>query len=300
MVDDVTTKPPKPFLDPFVHVVNSGHIEIFESLHLSIHLPKVLGYQITKFHLLLALGATVVAAALIWLGRRIKSGEPPNGPLTNMLEALVLMIRDNVARPALRDPHHPADETDANKYTPFLVTLFLFIFVVNLFGMIPFLGSATASIAVTAGLALIAFAITHVTGFMAWKGGYLATFIPHIDAPSPFVKWPLVVGIAILEYLTAIIRALVLAVRLFANMLAGHAALFMLLFFIKMASQPEWQAYIGGPEWVQASAYWLVMPMSVTLVTLLSLLELFVAGLQAFVFTFLTAIFIGLAKHPAH
>ena len=99
-----------------------------------------------------------------------------------------------------------------------------------------------------------------------------------------------------LELLTPLIRPFVLAVRLFANMLAGHVAIFVMLFFITMVAKSDWLAFHGGSP----SLYFLVAPLSVAIVTALSMLELLVAGLQAFIFTLLTAIFIGLARHPAH
>lgn len=281
----------KPHLDPFEHVVNNKHIEIFDTIHLSIGLPQILGYQVTKFHILLALAAVVVSGLLIYLSRKMRSGEPPRGKFVNMIETFIFFIRDQVAKPGL------GNEKDANKYTPFLVTMFLFVFLVNVFGMIPFLGSATADLQVTFALSLVCFGVIHVTGVREHGGvGYLKTFVPHLHVDNVILKWMLMIGMAVLEYATAFIRVTVLAVRLFANMLAGHTALFVLLFFIKMAAAPEWVAYIGAPDW----SYYIVMPISVLLVTALSFLELFVAGLQAFVFTFLTAIFIGLAKHPAH
>ena len=107
---------------------------------------------------------------------------------------------------------------------------------------------------------------------------------------------------AILEYMTAFIRAGVLAVRLFANMLAGHTVLFMILFFISLVSDPAYKiAFVAKQTEGVQDVMWFVMSVfSVALVTALSLLELFIAGLQAFIFTFLTAVFIGLAKHPPH
>jgi F-type H+-transporting ATPase subunit a len=108
-------------------------------------------------------------------------------------------------------------------------------------------------------------------------------------------------GMAFLEYLTAFIRFAVLAVRLFANMLAGHTVLFMILFFIQLVARPIHEG--GGflhpmelPGWV----YYPIMLFSIVTTTALSLLEIFIAGLQAFIFTLLTAIFIGMAKHPPH
>jgi F-type H+-transporting ATPase subunit a len=191
---------------------------------------------------------------------------------------------------------------DANKYLPFLTTLFLFIFVCNLFGMFPFLPSPTAHIYVTGALAVIVFFVTHISGIKEnGTKGYLKTFIPHIHlegGPAMQILAKLLTfGMAVLEYLTAFIRTFVLAVRLFANMLAGHTVLFMILFFIKMVADPDYRIPVTqGADWM----YYPVSIFSVLMVTALSLLELFIAGLQAFVFTFLSAIFIGLAKHPAH
>ena len=160
------------------------------------------------------------------------------------------------------------------------------------------MGSPTAHIYVTGALALVSFVIIHTSGIKEnGVGGYLKTFIPHIETESPFIKYPLMIGMAALEYLTAFIRAIILAVRLFANILAGHMALFIILFFIKLVADPAYQIAIAeGQDWM----YWPVSLFSVVLVLGLSLLELFIAGLQAFIFTFLTAIFIGLAKHPPH
>ena len=103
--------------------------------------------------------------------------------------------------------------------------MFMFVFLINVLGMIPFLGSATADLQVTLALALVCFGVIHVTGVREHGvPKYLATFIPHIEVDNPFIRWPLVIGMAALEYLTAFIRVIILAVRLFANMLAGHTA----------------------------------------------------------------------------
>jgi F-type H+-transporting ATPase subunit a len=130
---------------------------------------------------------------------------------------------------------------------------------------------------------------------------YLKSFIPHIHieggAGMQIFAKVLTIGMAGLEYLTAFIRASVLAIRLFANMLAGHTVLFMILFFIALVSDPKYVVPIAeGKDWM----FYPVSIFSVCLVVALSLLELFIAGLQAFIFTFLTAVFIGLAKHPPH
>jgi F-type H+-transporting ATPase subunit a len=279
---DVTVKKQ---LDPFSHVRDDYEIHVFDNLH--IHLP----YPISKFLIILFLSAVIVALVMLWLAHKMRSGEPPKGRLWNMVEGALFFIRDTIARPSI-------GAHEANKYVPFLASLFLFIFLLNLFGLLPFMGSPTAHIYVTGALAVVAFVVIHTAGIAEnGVGNYLKTFIPHIEADSPFIKYPLMIGMAALEYLTAFIRAIILAVRLFANMLAGHMALFIILFFIKLVADPAYQVDIAkGQDWL----YWPVSLFSVVLVLGLNLLEVFIAGLQAFIFTFLTAIFIGLAKHPPH
>ena len=285
----------KKAIEPFEHVVDAEHFHIFETMGFGIHLPGKVGQfvYITKFPIILLLVAVIVGALVLWVANKIKSGEPPKGKLWNAVEALLFLVRDKIARPGI-------GVHDGDKYLPFLSTLFLFIFLCNLFGMIPFLPSPTAHIYVTGALALIVFGVTHVSGIREnGVGGYLKTFIPHIHLEGgkgmKIFGFVLQFSMAILEYMTAFIRVFVLAVRLFANMLAGHTVLFMVLFFIKLVADPDFKISIAE-DWM----YWPVSIFSVILVTLLSLLELFIAGLQAFVFTFLAAIFIGLAKHPAH
>jgi F-type H+-transporting ATPase subunit a len=245
--------------NPFEHVADNKHIGIFETAGIVIELPTihVFGQEVPiKFLLLITICALIVGGTLIWLGQKMKNGDPPRGYLWNLAESLLFFVRDKIARPGV-------GEHDADKYLPYLTTLFLFIFSMNLIGLLPFSASPTASIMVTAALALVSFLVIHISGFREHGANdYLKTFIPHIEMPdTPVMKLLgafIKVGIAALEYATAFIRGTVLAVRLFANMLAGHTVLFILLAFIQMI------------------------------------------GLQAFIFTFLTAVFIGLAKHPPH
>jgi len=281
-------------IDPFAHVVDSNHIEALPTAGLTLHDLEVEGFPL-KFMILMTICAIGVGVSMIWLGMKMRSGEPPRGKLWNLLESLLFFVRDKIVRPGVGDH-------DANAFLPYLTTLFLFIFAMNLIGMFPFLGSPTAAIPVTGALALVSFFVIHISGIKSnGVGGYLKTFIPHIELEGgPVMKvmgLGITLGMAILEYATAFIRAGVLAIRLFANMLAGHTVLFMILFFIALVADPRYQIPIAkGQDWL----YWCVMPFSIAMVTALSLLELFIAGLQAFIFTFLTSVFIGLAKHPPH
>ncbi len=279
--------------NPFEHVADGDTFHIFETAGIEISGLSLNGVPL-KFMILMAVCAGLVAAAMIWLGRKMRSGEPPHGKLWNLLESVLFFVRDRIARPGI-------GEKDADPYVPYLTTLFLFIFAMNFIGLLPFLASPTASIMVTGALALVSFVVIHAAGIREHGGvvPYLKSFIPHIHleggAALQAFAVVLVVGIAALEYATAFIRVAVLAIRLLANMLAGHTVLFVILFFIAFVDHPLYK--IGNaPEWL----FWIVMPLSVGLTVALSLLEWFIAGLQAFIFTFLTAVFIGLAKHPPH
>jgi F-type H+-transporting ATPase subunit a len=263
--------------DAFDHVVDSNRIDLFESLGWSIQLP----WPLTKFALLEIIAAGLILAVFIPLAKRAESGDPPRGWFGNAFESLLTFIRERVAKPTI-------GEHDADSYVPLLWTMFLFVLFCNLLGMIPFLGSPTASFAVTSALALIAFAAIH-GGAIAKQGlgAYARSHYPHIDAP--FGLGPIIaIMIVCIEVFGHFIKAFVLAVRLFANLFAGHLVLAFILSFIVMAKNAS--VFLIGTISIG----------SVFMVTALSLLEIFVAFLQAFIFTYLTALFLGTALHPHH
>ena len=294
--------------DPLEHVVDSNHIELFESFgpH-SVHIPALFHYHLggkeyqfpTKFMLLELIAAIIVAALYIPLASQLGSGEWPSGWHRNLREVLLTFVRDDIAKPAI-------GEHDADSYVPFLWTMFLFILVNNLLGMVPFFGSATGSIFVTGGLAVCVFFAIH--GSAAAKLGfwhYMESNWQHFGlmparkpgrniwlhlclcVPGFFLE----LGVFLIEWMGIIVRNAVLAVRLFANMFAGHVVLATLLIFIFTAGTA---AGIGLGLWSAVTVS------SVLGQVVLSLLELFVACLQAYIFTFLAALFMGMAMHPAH
>ncbi len=274
--------------DPFKEPADSHHVGIFETAGVELHLPSWL----SKFMVLELIAAAVILLFFLPAARRIARGGVPRGRVTHGVEAILLFIRDQVAIPTL-------GEHDAKRFLPFLWSTFVFILVVNLLGMVPFLGSATASVAVTGVLALIAFGVIHYNGIKNAHGfgPYVNTFKVHIEREGALLKIlaPVIeAGIFAIEILGAFIRGLVLAVRLFANMLAGHTSLFVILSFIAMIG-------IAADEG-SASGFWfyVITPLSVLTVIGLSMLELFVSCLQAFVFVFLTSTFLGMALHPEH
>lgn len=264
-------------VNPFEHVLDAPHWHFFESQGHGLHLP----FGVTKFMVLELVAAGLMVGLYIPLARRVRDGRPAKGAFWNALEAMLTFIRDKVAKPCI-------GEHDADRFVPFLWTIFLFILICNLLGMFPFLGSPTASISVTAALAVCAFAVIHGSPIAKMgPAGYLKSYIPHIEIPFG-IGYFLIPMIVVIEIIGHFIKAFVLAVRLFANMFAGHTVLAVILLFIVMSKDAP--GYISWPITIG----------SVLGVTLLSLLELFVAFLQAFIFVFLTALFLGSTLHPAH
>jgi F-type H+-transporting ATPase subunit a len=236
---------------------------------------------ITKFMILELIVAGLVAAIFIPLCRRAEKGGLPRGPWWNAFESLLTFIRDDVAKPNI-------GEHDADRYVPFLWTMFVFILFCNLLGMVPLLGSPTASLYTTLGLALCSFVIIH--GAAIAKMGffhYVKSLWPKIDVP--ILGLPISLMIFVIELASSVIKSGVLAVRLFANMFAGHTVLAMLLLFIVTVGNAGFSFLWTG-----------VTVASVLGVVALSLLELFVAFLQAYIFVFLTALFMGMAMNPEH
>ena len=266
---------------PFDHVLDTHHLEIFETLDVALHLPKIGGFQLTKYMVLELLAAALILVIFIPLARRARTGQPLKGAFWNSFEVLLTFIRDKVAQPYL-------GKHDADRFVPFLWTIFLFILFCNLLGLLPYLGSPTASLSVTGALALCSFVVIHGSAITKLgPGGYLKSYMPHVDAPL-FMRLPLVGMIMAIEIMGQFIKAFVLAVRLFANMLGGHTVLAVILLFIVMAKNAG------------IVLFGAITTVSVIGVAGLSLLELFVGFLQAFIFTFLTALFLGTALHPHH
>jgi F-type H+-transporting ATPase subunit a len=273
--------PTKAHHDPnaLEHVMDSYEWHLFMSpgLPQSIHLP----WPFSKFVILEIIAALLVCAVYIPLARKVQSGGVTRGAYGNFFEVLLTFIRDQVAKPGI-------GEHDADRFVPFLWTLFLFILFNNLLGMVPFGGSATGSIFVTLGLAIVVFGYMHGNGIarMGLKH-YVLSLWPNFDVPFPlgYVIKPL---IFVIEWFGIVVRNVVLAVRLCANMFAGHMVTATFLIFIWMAR--------FTPVGLWAS----VTVSSVAGIVALSLLDLFVAFLQAYIFTFLTALFMGMALHPEH
>jgi F-type H+-transporting ATPase subunit a len=235
-----------------------------------------LGLHLTKF-MVIELGVAVLMVAIfVPLARHIAKGGPPRGRFWNLFEVMLLFVRDEIARPAI-------GRRDGDRFLPLLWSMFFFILLLNLSGLIPWAGSPTGAVGVTGALAGITFIAVVAAGIRRYGAvGFWLGQVPHMDVPlvlGIFLK-PM---IFVIEVMGLLIKHLVLAIRLFANMFAGHLVLAVIVGFIAVTAQ---------------SAFWYgVMPTSVLGATALDLLEILVAFIQAYVFAFLAALFIGMAVH---
>ena len=260
------------------------------------------GFAISKFMVIEVFLAVLLLFVFGRLSKKVRSGEPVKGKLANFCESFLLFIRDDVARPSIGsdadfhhghdghgdDGHHdhgPPTYHIADRITPILWTLFLFILGCNLTGMIPWVGSPTGVLAVTAALATGTFVTTVIAGSIMHKPiGFWLNQIPSMELS--FVLALIIKPMLwVIEVAGLFIKHGVLAVRLLANLVAGHLVLLSLM-GLGMAA-----ANLG------AGGYYSIAGVSIIGSTALSCLELFVAFLQAYVFTLLSALFIGAAMH---
>ena len=253
--------------------------EVFEfPFGLEWEVPQVFGtsFPITKFMVLELLTALLMAAIFIPLARRVADGRPPRGRFWNMWDMVLLFVRDEMARPAIG--RHEAD-----RFLPYLWNAFFFVLFCNLLGLVPWAGSPTGALAVTGTLAAMTFCTVVGAGMLTfgpvkfWTG-----LVPHMGLPWKLAI-PLYLIILPIEIASLFIKHMILAIRLLANMFAGHLVLAVIIGFSVM--------FAGSWGWYG------VMPASVFGAAALCLLELLVAFLQAYIFTFLSALFIGMAVH---
>ena len=200
------------------------------------------------------------------------------GFLGNAIEKYVVFVRDDIVKPAI--PH------DYNKVLPFFLTVFFLIFIINYIGMVPYSATATGNISVTAGLAISTLLVMIVMGIvMNGPVGYVKSFIP-LSNMNIFALIILNTILFPIELIGLVTKPFALAIRLYANMTAGHI---IILTFLLMG-------------WGGAELGWSLVASPITLLgaVFIGLLEVLVCFLQAYVFTLLSAIFVGMAMHPEH
>ncbi len=229
---------------------------------------------------LLAMG--IVLAIFLVLAQRYKRGvgrtEAPHGVLQNMMEVMVVFIRDEVAKPNIQGEKW-------RTFLPYLLSAFFFILMANILGLVPYAGAATSNIAVTGVLAVMTFVIGLLYGS---KDHYKHMFLGPPDAP-----WPIRVILVPIELIGTVMRHLALAIRLFANMMGGSLIIFSLIGLVFIMNVLFGEAMAFGTSII-----------SIGFTVFILLLKLLVAFIQAYVFTILSALFIGISveehEHEEH
>lgn len=236
--------------------------------HVVIPLPTFFGIDLSITHHTLMMWAATAILMLVLPALFRRSPLVPHG-FANAIEALVVFLREDVIYNYLGK--------DGKKFEPLILTVFFFILANNLMGLVPGMAAATSDISVTSTLAIIIFLNVLIVGHVKhgligyWKG-FIPAGVPIWVAPIVFV----------LEVLGVLIRHFVLAVRLFANMTAGHLTILVLISLVFI-----FQSYIVAVPTVAGAAT-------------IGILETIVAFVQAYIFTLLSAVFIGASIHQDH
>lgn len=235
---------------------------------------KVYDFSLTRNVVQMLLALTLLVFILIKVARRYGTGvgitTAPKG-MQNAMETIVNFVNDEIAKPNLG--------AKAGKYLPYLLTVFLFILINNIVGLIPGTANVTGNIAFTAILALISFVVILASSNKHYWG--------HIFNPPGVPGWVKIILVPV-EVLGIFTKPFALMIRLFANMVAGHILIICLisLIFIMAALNQ----YVG----------WGFSPFSIAFTIFIYFIEVLVAFLQAFIFTILTGVFIGQAIEGAH
>ena len=240
---------------------------------------KPLDFSITK----VAAAIMIIVLMLIVMimiaknGYKKRENQAPKG-LQSLVEMLVVFVRDSIVRPMIGEAHY-------QKYLPYLLTLFFFIFFSNCMGLIPFFpagANVTGNLAVTATLAVITFLITNLSG----NKHYWVDIFNTPGVPAWLKIFPLM---PVVELVGVFTKPIVLMIRLFANMTAGHIVILGFVVIIFIISNTLSMGVGAG-----------VSVISVVFSVFISVLECLVAYIQAFVFTMLSALYIGMAVHEPH
>ncbi|MCZ6836726.1 MAG: F0F1 ATP synthase subunit A [Planctomycetota bacterium] len=267
------------------------------------YLLKIGDTPILTMHMVTLIIATGIMLWAMWTAAKSIDTGPESdgndryitkGRFAQLIEAMVVYLRDEMLEPVLGKEH-------TRRYLPFLLSLFFFVLFNNLFGMIPVMdflhllgahntwigGTATANIAITGALALVAFVLIEAHAFreQGVKGWLLHNFGGLV--PGPILLFPIALIVFVVEIAGHFIKPTALAIRLFANMVAGHTLMAVLLSF-------GYAAVEAGMGTFGIGTITVVSGISAIVVTFL---ELFVSFLQAFIFMFLTAVFISLMSH---
>ncbi|MGE3166843.1 MAG: F0F1 ATP synthase subunit A [Planctomycetota bacterium] len=241
----------------------------------------VVAGPVTVHTIYATISALLCITILPWVAQRIVQ-HGTGGRVAGLFEVILLFLRDEVARPFLGK--------EGDKYLPVLWSFFFFILFCNLLGLIPLpiAYTATSNLNVTIGLAVCSFCFYHAIGIK--ENGLVHYLKANLLVGPPFL-WPLMI---LVEALGHILKPAALAIRLFANMVAGHTVLAVLIGFaaagVKLFADGGIGVVLGGG----------VTLASVAGSVAIYCLEIFIGFLQAFIFTFLTTVFLSMAVHPDH
>jgi F-type H+-transporting ATPase subunit a len=244
-----------------------GHLEMDDHHHPTNYKP--LDLSITKSVVGMLLAGLLMILMFAGLAKSYKKGPIPSG-LGRALEPLVLYVRDEIARPNIGEHKY-------KNYMSFLLTVFFFIWILNLLGLTPLAFNVTGNIAVTLCLALFTFIIVQFSGNKEYWGHIF--WMPGVPAPMKIILAPI-------EVLGMFTKPFSLTIRLFANITAGHMVV-MSLIALTILLKAQFGA-VGSTG------------ISLVLTLFISLIELLVAFLQAFIFTMLSSLFIGMAVAEHH
>jgi len=230
------------------------------------HQAPALDLSITNLVAFQFIAAIFIMSILFTVARKYKKNmlKAPTGILQNLVESAILFVRDDIVRTSI------SKRETADRLTPYFLTLFFFLYVSNMTGLMPGGHSPTGSFTVTLAMALISFIVINYT---ALKEEGIGHYLSHLTAGTHWSLWILIIPI---EIMGMFIKPGVLALRLFANMTAGHIVIFALIGIIFIFKSYALGAPITG------------------FILFIYLLELLVAFLQAYIFTMLTSIFVGL------
>lgn len=252
------------------HVMDGNYLDF--SPFFKIYLPQLhlfgMDISITRHVVFMWLAAILMFIIFTSVAKSYKKSLAPSGS-SNFWEVFILFVRDEIAKPTIGKGY----ET----FLPYLLTAFFFILFGNFLGLIPFSATFTSNIAVTATLATLSFIMIQFGG-IKHNGfvGYFKGLVPH---GVPIFLLPIM---AIVEFLGLFTKPFALAIRLFANMTAGHIVIYALISLIFVMKS------------------YLISPVSIGMALFIYGLEVLVALLQAYIFTMLSSLFIGMAVHQDH
>ncbi|HKJ91756.1 MAG TPA: F0F1 ATP synthase subunit A [Longimicrobiales bacterium] len=266
------------------HMTNSHELETpwktYDLPHWApVHLwGLTIDFSLTKHVVFLLLAAALVLIVMLltaWRMKRVGPGAPKG--FASVIEAMTLFVRDEVVMKNIGRGGQP--------YVPFITTLFFFILFANLLGLLPWGSTPTSNISVTGALALLSFIAIEVSGFLALgPRKYMKTIFYAPPGMGPVGGGLMMLIMTPVEFLGKLAKPFALAIRLFANMTAGHLVILAFIGLILLALP------LGAGSLV-------IIPGPIVMAVSIMVLEILVALIQAYIFAMLTAVFIGLIRH---